>query len=522
MKVADRPKDRLRFNQIIYYALLRFHFCADFRLGTWSTMEQALLRIDRLGRLLCFVVFCIFLSPASAGEYCFEGVFNQPDGDERFFLITQFAPYNPNILAIHCEPEASSICARWWPYGTFFTEAALENSRNRTYDFVWIESEGDELEIVREMSDVLQKATAIYISTHFSNQEIHFSNVRFFLESSGFALLSHWYWEGEKGNAIFLKKEVFDAAMRTLNYSPKPSSFLDYPYVYNLDRFFKKARNKSTDHQLEQIDFIYMINLDERPEKFSKASWGLQLYGISPYRFSAVNGWNLSIETIEQLGLRFPRGVLKEQFMGSIYREINGAHHRCNELIQEGAGTYFSLGLTKGAIGIVLSHLSVLQDAYDAGYQTIWVMEDDVEVVDDPRQIPELIRSLDSLACDWDILFTDTDTKDTRGNHVPCRAMAARPNFCVETLDTLLQRFFVVDQHFSRIGMRYGAYSMIIRRSGMEKILRYFKTYGVFLPYDMDFWLVPNIEMYIVNRDIVSHAPGAPTDNNCPHYLKGA
>jgi acetolactate synthase-1/2/3 large subunit len=34
-----------------------------------------------------------------------------------------------------------------------------------------------------------------------------------------------------------------------------------------------------------------------------------------------------------------------------------------------------------GAIGIALSHLSILQDAYDSGYETVWVMEDDVDIM---------------------------------------------------------------------------------------------------------------------------------------------
>lgn len=68
--------------------------------------------------------------------------------------------------------------------------------------------------------------------------------------------------------------------------------------------------------------------------------------------------------------------------------------------------------------------------------------------------------------------------------------------------------------------MRYGAYSLIIRRSGIEKILNYFKTYRIYLPYDMDFWLAPDLKMYAVNKDIVTHLIGAATDNGEPNYQK--
>ena len=182
--------------------------------------------------------------------------------------------------------------------------------------------------------------------------------------------------------------------------------------------------------------------------------------------------------------------------MGTIYYEVDGVQYRSNQIIQEDGNTYFAMGLSQGSIGIVLSHLSVLQDAYDSGYETIWIMEDDVDPVADPRQIPQLIQELDTLVDEWDILFTDIDTKNSAGTPVPCRAMASRPNYCMDTLDSYWPRFHAISSNLSRVGMRYGAYSMIVRRSGMEKILNYFKSYGIFLPYDIDFWLVPDIKMY--------------------------
>lgn len=456
--------------------------------------------------ILLSIVFCLH-----ADSERFDGVFTVPEKD-RFFLLGQFIKYDPKILSIGCGPLAKAKCDHWWPKGTFFAEIAEEPP-----DIIWIESDGDELGRLQDLGSSVLGASVIYTSTHFDNRKSPYPDLRFFLELSGFTLISHWYRE-EGGHAIFLKKDIFDAAMRTLNYWPNPSSFGDYPDFYLLQPLFKRLEGKAQGHCIENIDFIYMINLDERPEKFALASGGLELYGISPYRFSAVNGWKLSIEEIEQIGLKVAPGMLKETFLGSIYREIDGVKYRSNEKIREGKQAYFSIGMSLGSIGIVLSHLSVLSDAYQSGYETIWVMEDDVEAVEDPQQMVELIAELDVLAPDWDILFTDTDTKDTQGQHVPCRAMACRPNFCVQTLDSFWPRFHPVGERLSRMGMRYGAYSMIVRRSGMKKILQYFQSYGVFLPYDMDFWLIPDLKMYSPNRDIVTHAVRALTDNNLPHY----
>jgi hypothetical protein len=60
---------------------------------------------------------------------------------------------------------------------------------------------------------------------------------------------------------------------------------------------------------------------------------------------------------------------------------------------------------------------------------------------------------------------------------------------------------------------------MIIRRKAIKKILDYYRTYRIYLPYDMDFWLIPGIQLYCVNKDIISHRAGAPSDNSAPFYL---
>ena len=83
-------------------------------------------------------------------------------------------------------------------------------------------------------------------------------------------------------------------------------------------------------------------------------------------------------------------------------------------------------------MGIVLSHLSILQAAYDAGHETIWVMEDDIEVKRDPRILSDLIDILDQVVGrdNWDILFTDRDIRDAHGNHKSCFLAGRRPGFC--------------------------------------------------------------------------------------------
>jgi len=174
--------------------------------------------------------------------------------------------------------------------------------------------------------------------------------------------------------------------------------------------------------------------------------------------------------------------------------------------------TYFNV--CHGGIGCVLSHLSILQDAYDSNYETIWVMEDDIAVVRDPRTIPDLIEELDRLVGkeNWDVLFTDSDRRNGDGTHLACGCAPSpgRPNYSPKGTNFALVR--PVGPHLKQIGSRFGTHSMIVRRSGMKKILNFIKPRGIFLQIDQDVFLTEGICLYAVTEDIVSNALDAGSD----------
>lgn len=462
----------------------------------------------------CFFFLCFAFILQIQASYRVEGFATIYDGEKRLFLISTFLPYNPSVLFLRADAKARALCRNTWTQGSF---THFDEREMKSYDLLWMDQPGSEWETLSLDPELLKGASLLYTSTHLQGDLFHRYQSQ--LNQAGFTLLTHWYRDGENGHALFIKTSLYHAAMNALVYFPPPSFNIPRPSPTSaLDEFFKTAPHKTDANRMEGIDFIYMINLDERPEKFALASQGLMLYGISPYRFSAVNGWKLPPAAFGKVGAAFLPGTLKEPLLGSTYKEVECKAVLHTELLQENGTGYLTRGLAQGPVGIVLSHLSILQDALDCGYQTIWVMEDDVEAVSDPRQIPELIRTLDRLAPDWDIFFTDTDTKDTNGVHVPCRALAARPNVPVPPLHTFLEKFYPIGEGFHRTGMRYGAYSMILRKSAMEKILDFYRTYKIFIPYDMDFWLCPDLKMFYYETDIVSHRAGALSDNDTPRY----
>ena len=55
---------------------------------------------------------------------------------------------------------------------------------------------------------------------------------------------------------------------------------------------------------------------------------------------------------------------------------------------------------------------------------------------------------------------------------------------------------------------------MMIRRSGVEKILRFNKEHGIFMPYDHEIAFVPDIRLYALKQPIVgAHAKPSDTKN---------
>jgi len=293
----------------------------------------------------------------------------------------------------------------------------------------------------------------------------------------------------------------------------------------NIEDYLKKVGEKTGNHGLRNVDCAYIINLDKRAEKLKSCTDQLTPYGIFPVRFSAVNGWELSLKTLNDVGVKIEPWMARN-LRGTTYLSKNTLKKKSGESWRHETArihgrSYVCHRMARGPIGIVLSHLSIMKDAYDSGYKTIWVMEDDIQVIRDPHLISSYIDKLDVLvgADGWDILFTDKDTKDRQGNNVICLSYAPRPNFSPKNPE----RFAVREQvgtDFMKVGARYGAYSMIVRRSGMKKLLDYFFKYRIFLPYDMDFCMPDDIRIYTLIDDVVSTQPQAVSDNQAPTYLK--
>ncbi len=271
---------------------------------------------------------------------------------------------------------------------------------------------------------------------------------------------------------------------------------------------------------IKNVDAIYLINLDQRPERLEKCKAQLKPYGIIPERFPAVFGWGLTGEEINRHGVKFEKGMPANYWIAR-YQDIDQICPMELDFLKEESpkGTVFFLGLTPGAIGCALSHLSILQDAYDKGYETIWVMEDDILVEKNPKQLGDLIDKLDRLVGKegWDILYTDSDrmnadlyneVNDFESDLKGDLSVFWRPDLDLSNKKFLRKRE-ILSEDFISIGSRMRTHSMMIRRSGMKKILDFEREHHLFLPWDHEIATVPNIKLMNLRYNLVTASPAS-------------
>jgi GR25 family glycosyltransferase involved in LPS biosynthesis len=241
------------------------------------------------------------------------------------------------------------------------------------------------------------------------------------------------------------------------------------------------------------LDCVFLINLDQRPEKLERSLKQLTPFEIFPNRFSAIYGWTLAEQVIEDIGMKLEPGM---DWRGSI--SLHKPWARRITAPSVGSACFYPR-LSRGAIGCTLSHLSILQSALNANHQTIWILEDDFTVNADPHCLSEYIEKLDAITDkSWDILYTD----DTAHFDPFTPGTVYRPDMPDIDFEPLYEHKALEDD-FYHIGGRCQTHSMVIRRSGMQKILDFEKDRGIYLPYDIEISFIPGIKLFNLSQNVV-------------------
>jgi 2-O-methyltransferase len=82
----------------------------------------------------------------------------------------------------------------------------------KAIDFMWLDLEGLELQVLQSSPYILSTVQVIYTETNFFEFRqgmTHYQDLKLFLEKAGFKLIAHWYTEGLQGDALFVRQELF-------------------------------------------------------------------------------------------------------------------------------------------------------------------------------------------------------------------------------------------------------------------------------------------------------------------------
>ena len=262
---------------------------------------------------------------------------------------------------------------------------------------------------------------------------------------------------------------------------------------------------------IDGVDAIYVINLDSRLDRLCAVEKAFSQYGVHFSRFPAVRGRSLSMEQLRSVAFSGTAETCGQRWLTT--PAADGALGYTWLTQKMASQPVMSQWMSIGAVGCALSHLAVLQQAYDNGDETIWVLEDDIVIHHDPHMLSSLIQRLDRLTDgSWDILYTDYDDAmihSFKDGASPWWLW--RPGYTAEEIFQQ-SKYEAIDFDFVHIGSRCRTHSMIIRRSGMKKLLDHIKMNALFLPIDHEIAFARGICLYMLSYPLVTYNRNGDSD----------
>ncbi|MCX6988690.1 MAG: glycosyltransferase family 25 protein [Chlamydiae bacterium] len=243
-----------------------------------------------------------------------------------------------------------------------------------------------------------------------------------------------------------------------------------YPYLHKEEtptvKYLQPIDVTETHSGFPGIDCIYVINLDQHPQKWELLKTTFSEFNLSPNRVPAINGWEMTT-------------LQKQELFGP-----------------------YPIQLTGGQIGCMLSHISILNDAYKRGFKKIWILEDDVIFTENPECLIDPLTKLEELAPDWDIFYTDTNLTKLDGSYLlHPHELRLRPKQRINRRRIRAQNQPISSDILTST-LRFGLHSYLVSEQGVKKILDYFKHTYLWSPIDWDIHVIPGIKEYKYARDL--------------------
>ncbi len=135
----------------------------------------------------------------------------------------------------------------------------------------------------------------------------------------------------------------------------------------------------------KSYDKIYVINLDESTERWSKISKQLDAIGIEYQRFSAVDGYKVMIQDLEA-GKSFLGQDIRNKTAriekSKLYKIFCTSGNKKLEFNYTGSFNHIEETISAGEIGLWCSYMLLWKDIADNNEQKVIILEDDIVITD--------------------------------------------------------------------------------------------------------------------------------------------
>ena len=250
-----------------------------------------------------------------------------------------------------------------------------------------------------------------------------------------------------------------------------------YPFLTPIANFIEPIATHSDLSGVDEVDCIYVINLDRRTDRWQRMEQILNQNLLHANRVSGFDG----------------RYRLTESDMDAI------------------VGPYGRRNIKKGQVGIVITYLSILKHALDNNFNCIWVMEDDVEFHCSPESISKFLVALSNLDPDWDLFYTNINHRYENNSHISdCHWI--RQDQRPDDPTILPDPEYFPSLQLARTWFHLGTSSSIFSKKGVKKIFDFLTHIYFWSGLDIDIHHLPNIHEYISTIDLVGNWPFSDSD----------
>ena len=179
-------------------------------------------------------------------------------------------------------------------------------------------------------------------------------------------------------------------------------NFGERRYIFELLKYKFRGDYKV----LNEIEKIYIINLDTYPDRLKKIENALNKLAIPPSyeRFKAMNG-----KYINYVNLANGERISSLQVIES-NKQLNGKFRiECpDSKLKDFYGEFNDAFIKNGVIGCFCSHREIWNDIIQKNYKKVLVLEDDVDFVSSAKEF--LAISMENAPNNYDLLYLKVGT----------------------------------------------------------------------------------------------------------------